>query len=298
MITYRKDRMKKGNRVLKTIRRTIILLLILAALGAAFYFGFYRFQLKAGNYGVVFTKINGWDPKVVSPASYRFEWEGLLPTNLSMSVFGIEERRTELRAAGELPSASAYAYYLEGDADFSYDIRFNLSYSLKPETLPRLAEHDFLTPDNLEGWLRATEDALILDAVNFINRKTTDESYMEKIGYNYRLMEEDLLKSLETDYPDISIASFVPTKVSVPDIELYKEGKRLYYDMLEFNREVKRAAMERAAERMVEESAKIELLEKYGAVFSKYPELIKYFGIYKEEGAGLIEPIELPDLSR
>ena len=289
--------MKKRSKAARKIKGIFIFLIIIAAVGAVFYFGFFQFQLPADTYAVIYTKLNGWDPEAVVPGSYRIEWEGLLPTNLSIEKILIEERGIELEVSGDLPSAEPYSAYLEGRPDFSYSYRFSLSYSLKPGALPELVTEDFLRADNLDGWYSDLEKTILADGISFINGKSADDAYMQKIAYNYRMMADDLTAQIEGKYPDIKIHSFVPSYVKIPDFDLYREGKKLYFERIRFNEKIKTAAMEKTSERLVEESAKLELLEKYGAIFSKYPELINYYDIYREDGEGLIQPIELPDIT-
>jgi hypothetical protein len=111
------------------------------------------------------------------------------------------------------------------------------------------------------------------------------------------LIEDDLFEELSSRYTAVNFINFLPLSVKMPDLDLYREGKRQYFTMAAFNEKVHMAAIEKAAARLVEESAKLELLDKYGEIFSKYPELINYYAIYKEDGENLIPAIELPDIT-
>ncbi|MBI9105503.1 MAG: hypothetical protein JEZ04_02095 [Spirochaetales bacterium] len=290
--------MKKRSRVKTRIKGIFILLVILSALGAVFYFGYYQFQLPVDTYGVIFTRLEKWDPVVVQAGTNRFEWEGLLPTNLIMEEFSISPRRIELSITGELPSAKAYSSYLEGSPDFSYNYRILLTYSLKPDFLPSLVSEEFLRAETIESWYEEFESTLVIDGISFINKKSTDDSYMSKISYNFRLMEKDLLEEFSTQYEAVEFINFVPIKVEIPDLDLYREGKRQYFSMARFNEKINMAALEKTANRLVEESAKLEILNKYGEIFSRYPELISYYGIYRKDGEGLIPAIELPNITK
>lgn len=299
MITFRKAKMKKRSRVKARIKGTLIFLIILAALGAAFYFGYYQFQLPADTYGVIFTKWlgSGWDPEVVVPATHRIEWEGLLPTNLKLEKFTLTPRETTLSLSGELPSANIYSSHLEGSPDFSYKYNFLVKYTIKPEALPELTANEFLREETLDEWYDDFETALVLDGIAFLNNKSVDDDYMAKIAYNFRLMEADLLDALKAQYTNIEIITFIPVSVKIPDLDLYREGKKQYLAMNRYKEKINREALERTADRLAEESAKIELLNKYGEIFSKYPELINYYALYREDGVDLIPAIELPDIT-
>jgi len=291
--------MKKRSRVKARIKGTFIFLLIIAALGAVFYFGYYQFQLPPDTYGVIFTKWvgSGWNQEVVKPGTNHIEWEGLLPTNLKMEKFTISPRRIELSVSGELPSADSYSRYLEGSPDFSYEYRFSLSYTINPDFLPGLVADEFLRSANIENWYTDIEQSMLLDGITFINKKSTDDAYMSRISYNFRMMEDDLLEELSARHEAVDFLKFIPSKVRIPDLDLYSEGKRQYFSMARFNEKINMDALEKTAERLVEESAKLELLDKYGAVFSKYPELINYYAIFQEEGKDMVPEIELPDIT-
>ena len=138
---------------------------------------------------------------------------------------------------------------------------------------------------------------MILDGITFINRKSTGDEYMSGISYNFRLLEKDIIAELSKNYSAIHFINFVPVSVKIPDMDLYNEGKRQYFSMVRFNEKVHMAALEKTAERLVEESAKLELLNKYGEIFAKYPELINYYSIFKEDGENLVPAIRLPDIT-
>ncbi len=288
--------MKKRSRVLIRIKRTIITLIILAALGAVFYFGYYQFQLPADQYGVIFTKLNGWDPAVVEPSSFRIEWEGLIPLNLRMEKFVLVPVTKRISATGTLPSSEIYSMYLENNPDFSFSYVFDITYTVKPSSLPFLITEEFLRSDTYSDWLIDFEFVLTADASSLLQKKADDEEYLKKISYNYHLMEKDLLNVLAAEYDFIDFVRFTPVEVTFPDMSLYAEGKRQYFEMEKYHNDVQQSALKETSRRMIEESAKIELLEKYGALFTKYPQLINYYAIYSSDGEKLLPSIELPEL--
>lgn len=290
--------MKKRTKIGKRIKRTFILLLIIAAAGAVFYFGFYQFQLPADNYGVIFTKYTGdsWNHDVIKPGSLRIEWQGLIPMNMKIERFKLTPVKNSLSIEGKLPSSEIYSIYLEGSPDFSYSYNFDLSYTVKPDSLAELAAEDFLREENFTEWLSDTETSMTADAVNFIRRKAEDYDYMNKISYNYRLMEGDLIDSLSETYGYIEFISFTPVEINFPDLSLYAEGRRQYFEVERFQSNIEQAAMEKTSNRLVEESAKLEVLEKYGELFAKYPALIDYYAIFQSDGKEMIPNIELPVL--
>ena len=290
--------MKKRSNIGKRIKRTFIFILILAAAGAVFYFGFYQFQLPADNYGVIFTKYtgSGWDMEVLQPGSLRFVWQGLLPMNLSIERFSLTPARSRIEIGGNLPSSDIYSIYLEGSPDFNYSYTFDITYTIRPDKLAELVTEDFLRKDNYDSWLADLENELSADAVSFIRLKADDIEYMNRIAYNYRLMESDLIDHLSETYDYLDIISFIPADINFPDLSLYVEGRRQYFEFEELHNEVEQASISKTTDRIAEENAKLELLEKYGALFAKYPQLIDYYSIFNKEGEELLPYIELPDI--
>ena len=290
--------MKKRSNIGKRIKRTFIFILILAAAGAVFYFGFYQFQLPADNYGVIFTKYtgSGWDMEVLQPGSLRFVWQGLLPMNLSIERFSLTPARSRIEIGGNLPSSDIYSIYLEGSPDFNYSYTFDITYTIRPDKLAELVTEDFLRKDNYDSWLADLENELSADAVSFIRLKADDIEYMNRIAYNYRLMETDLIDHLSETYDYLDIISFIPADINFPDLSLYVEGRRQYFEFEELHNEVEQASISKTTDRIAEENAKLELLEKYGALFAKYPQLIDYYSIFNKESEELLPYIELPDI--
>jgi hypothetical protein len=287
-----KKRSGKGAR----IKGVFIFLLLLAAAGAIFYFGYYQFQLPTDTYGVIFTKISGWNPTAVKPGEFRIEWEGLVPGNLNIQKFVLKPRETLITAEGRLPSAETYKMYLEGNPDFSYKYTFSASYSLKPEYLPELVVSDFLRADTLSSWYEDIESRIIKDAISYIKTKAADDAYMKGISYNFRLMEDDLKEKLASEYEAVNFIRFSPVAVEIPDPKLYAEGRDQYLSMIKFMNELEREAQRQISEIVVKETSKITILEKYGEVFHKYPELLDYYALFGPEFKSLPE-IELPDVS-
>ena len=288
---------KPGSGTGRKVLGFFLLIIILAAAASVFYFGYYQFQLPADTYGVYYTRLNGWNGSVVSPAEFRIEWEGLIPLNLTLHRFRLEPVISDVSAAGVLPSADEYSSFLEGSPDFSYEISLHLVYRLNPESLPDLVTEEFLREDNIDSFYDEFESDLLANAAAFIRRKSTDESYMKNISFNYSLMEKDLISELSGRYSFVDFIKVTPETVKIPDMFLYAEGRRLYYSMTDYNERLRMESQEKTTSRLVEEASKIDLLEKYGEVFTRYPILIDYYSLFREDGAALLPSIEMPDIT-
>jgi hypothetical protein len=286
--------MKKRSKAGARIKGFIIFLLILAAVCGVFYFGYYQFQLTDDTYAVIFTKLNGWNPDVVKPGAFRIEWEGLIPLNLRMEKFSLKPLNSRVILEGELPSAETYASYLENSPAFNYSFTFDISYIIKPDSLPYLVEEEFLRSQNYESINKSYEAGFSSSAVNFLRNKLDNESYMKELSFEYQQIEEDLMDFLSLKYDYIEFIRFTPVKIIFPDLALYFEGKKQYFEMEKHHIDIQKAAMDKTSTRLVEESAKLELLRKYGAVFTEFPSLLDYFAIFKDDGEKLLPGIGVP----
>ncbi len=276
------------------IAGTIIIILLIAAAGAAVIFGYYQFQLPSDTYAVIYTKINGWNPEVVKPGEFRIEWEGLIPANLSMQKIVILPHQLSINRSGELPSSDVYSRMIEGDADFSYEAEIRISYTLTPETLPALVEDRFLREDNINGFYTDYDADITAAVTAFLTDAVT--SNPESFSADPSKLSDPLYESLNKDFPNLSIAMISINKLIYPDIELYNRVRELYLSSLEVKRELEKSAAEKTATKLSEETAKIELLRKYGELFTSYPALLDYFAL-ENKGNSMLSGLELPDFN-
>lgn len=288
--------MKKRSKALTAVKRIILTLIFLAVIGAVFYFGYYQFQLADNTYGVIFTKLNSWDHKLVQPSEFRIEWEGLIPLNLRMEKFTLAPVQATVSAKGELPSSAAYSALLQNSPDFSYEYSFRINYRIKPEGLKQLVTEQFLRSETYPEWISSFNDTLIVEAAALLHKVASDTNLLADISYDQILIGKEFLSVLAEKYPDIDFINVTAVKIIFPDFSLYAEGRRQYFMMEKIHNDFESSALEKTSRKMAEESAKVELLEKYGEIFSKYPVLIDYYRIYSEDGENLIPSIELPVL--
>ena len=111
-------------------------LVVLAIFGAViFYIGWITFRVKPGYCAVMTSKTCGIYEKPVVAGAFTWRWERLLPTNVTLETFDLSPYKTTQVVSGELPSAKLYKDYAGSSADFSYNIKFNISMSISPEQI-------------------------------------------------------------------------------------------------------------------------------------------------------------------
>lgn len=272
------------------MRKAIVILIVLIlAGGTAFYFGWVQFRLPPGTVGVVFTKTSGWDSEVIDAGEFSWRWEALLPTNLTLHMVDIDPVTVGVSSTGNLPSGPLYGGFLEGSPTFEYEVRFDVTYRINPEELPRLLEEGVVEGSDVAAWYDSMNDSIEAEALELVSEameSVSETSAGERVSLFAESMEERLVGAV----PDAEIVSVLPRRISLPDIGLYREARELYLGAMEVRGEAIEEAMASASTEEVFEEARLATLRRYGEVLSEYPVLLEYFSLGAEEG---VDPLNL-----
>ncbi|MFP4429825.1 MAG: hypothetical protein ACLFPV_01095 [Spirochaetaceae bacterium] len=272
------------------MRKAIVILIVLIlAGGTAFYFGWVQFRLPPGTVGVVFTKTSGWDSEVIDAGEFSWRWEALLPTNLTLHMVDIDPVTVGVSSTGNLPSGPLYGGFLEGSPTFEYEVRFDVTYRINPEELPRLLEEGVVEGSDVADWYDSMNDSIEAEALELVSEameSVSETSAGERVSLFAESMEERLVGAV----PDAEIVSVLPRRISLPDIGLYREARELYLGAMEVRGEAIEEAMASASTEEVFEEARLATLRRYGEVLSEYPVLLEYFSLGAEEG---VDPLNL-----
>jgi len=261
---------------MKKFKTFLTILILLLLVGGGFYFGWIQIRLGENDYGVVFTKMKGYDPEVMVPGKFIWRWENLLPTNMKLHVLHLEPRQTLVSQKGQLPSGELFSKVLDSAPSFEYDLSFRVIYRLRPEALPALVESGSLVPGDLEGWYGRFEDSLAVQVLSFIQTETGDGEAFGATGLDTALLESSLAEALKGAFPDVEVVSVLPVKVVIPDLQVYRKAREEYLGLMTARRDINETAMREAAARTMNQSANLQLLEEYGALLTKYPVLLEY----------------------
>ncbi|MFP4491409.1 MAG: hypothetical protein ACLFNZ_08030 [Spirochaetaceae bacterium] len=261
----------------------LTLFLLLAVGGAVFYFGWVQLRLPEHTYGVIFTKTGGWDTKTLKPGTFTWRWEGLIPTNMTLYRIPVEMQNARISREGDLPSGSVYSGTLDTEGDFTYKVDFSFSYKLKPDHLPNLVMNEGLNPDELSEWYGSLNEQLISAAEEVVSREFEKTEEADNSDSLFSGLEELLLEKLSEDFPFIELKSVHPRSIDIPDMDLYHAAKDHYLNILETKEKTERETLEQKRSWKVSEESKLDVLEKYGKLFTEYPGLIRYFAL-KETG--------------
>ncbi len=268
---------------------SFVILLMLAVY--VFIAGWVQLSVPVGYFGVLSSKTGGVDPLVLRGGTFRWAWERLLPTNAKTTPFLIETMAKDLSASGRLPLAEQFAAITATEDDFSFSVQGMLRFSLKPESLPKLvAEQGVRDQASLDAW----EERSATEAADFAVRRLAaiaddaeELDYIITAGSAPRLVDE-----LEKNFADLRILACTLRVVDFPDLALYREARKLYEEYLERRRVALTPAVRTAAGADAASRLRLEELERYGELLTKYPVLLKYLAIESSSPPRALELLE------
>jgi len=250
-----------------------------------FFFGWVQFQVPPGQYGVVSSKTHGFDPKPVSSGEFRWIWYKLLPTNVKIALYKLEYSTFPINFKSKLPSGETYASFLGlANTDFTWDLHGEISFNIKPDFLVQLAKlHNLSSQDDLDAYMKKTAgdiEHLILRNLNLIS-SADDSARVEKIlsGNSDAQMEQEIRAS----FPGIDEFTFNIKTVKIPDFILYRQLRLIYEEFLTKQREYATNEFGRKAENHINSQLRINELERYGELLSKYPILLDYLRLEQNQ---------------
>ena len=261
---------------MKKFLATIIVLLILAALG--FFFGWAQLGVPPDAYGLIRSKSHGTDTILVKPGEFRWVWYKLIPTNAETVVFRLNPVSRTISARNTLPTADTYLAFTGIQGDFSWELSGSFSFTLSPDAIiPLVATYNIGTQEDLarhEDDIAAQIEAFILNRMNYSEEFVMQIEAMLKNNADSQFEREILRR-----YPQITNFSFVVKSVKLPDFTLYRLAKGLYDEFIARQREFISAELSEKAQSRVDTYNRFEELERYGVLLSKYPVLLDFLAI-------------------
>jgi len=265
------------------MKKFLVFLFILAALGGTvFFLGWAHLTVPPGTYGVMRSKTHGLDNQTIRDGEFRWLWYKLIPTNVEISVFTINQVRRTFRNSGSLPSGQVYADLAGLEADFSWEVAGEFGFSLRPEALPGIVARELVSDDadlrRAEGDIAARIEGLILDRLRAY-ADGGDEARLESLVVGGALPELD--REIGAAFPQIENLTCTIRTVRYPDFELYRSVKGLYREYIEQQGVMLNASVIREAERRTGSRERIDELTRYGELLTRYPVLLEYLALEK-----------------
>ena len=257
-----------------------ILFLLIAIGGTVFFIGWTHLTVPPGSFGVMISKSHGMEERVIHDGDFSWLWYKLIPTNTEIRVFNIRPHRKNIHSSGSLISGQTYSTLAGLDADFTWEISGELSFSIRPEILPGLVRSHYLVNDddlrNYESDLATRIETMLLGRV-----KTLADSG------NQRAIESLLLTGslpeLETEiqraFSQIENLHITFRVLRLPDFSLYQSVMALYNEYLQSQSVFLNEELLREAQTRINTRIRLDLLSQYGRIMTEYPILLDFLAM-------------------
>jgi hypothetical protein len=261
------------------MKKFIAVLIILVLLGGAvFVFGWAQLSVPPGAYGVMRSKTHGIDPRLIREGEFRWVWYKLIPTNVDMAVYRLNQVEHPFTVKNTLPSGSAYAAFAGLAADFSYEISAILSFSINPDFLiPLISEHNIGGPADLDAFettVAGNIEAFILNRIGLGEDTGEDLEVLLRTGSS-----PELEKTIQTNFPYIEHINCLIRTAQFPDFALYRQLRTIYEEFLSRQQDYLSGGLMEKAEARIDTQLRFDELARYGELLTKYPVLIQYLAI-------------------
>ncbi|MCP5515246.1 MAG: hypothetical protein H7A26_07265 [Spirochaetales bacterium] len=262
--------------------------LLAAAAAAVLYFGWVR--VPENNSALFFSSLTGYDNTLMRTGKFHWRWQKLIPGNSKIYFVNTGSRKAEISLKGKLPSADTLSAAFPGSPDFTWTASLTASY--KPDDA---FIRDFVMNITSGEQLEAVIDSEKTKAIHEITDTQIElalRNYIEgsmntiisgsdeiidpsKDIFSKEAMNAEILEKVE----NISQLEIEVQNFSFPDLRLYRKIMEQYAEISSIKKqqildsEIKSAAFETDLEK------RLEILEKYGQLLTKYPILLEYLKI-------------------
>jgi hypothetical protein len=233
------------------------------------------------------SKTHGLETEVIQDGDFRWIWYKMLPTNAKVSVYTISPVKRSIRTSGVLASGEVYAALAGLNADFSWEISGELSFSLKPEKLPEFTARENINDDaglrKAEEILAAKVETLVLQRLrNYADNANADNMSAEIDAIAFTASHPEINSEIQSLIPEIENLNCAIQFVRIPDYALYQSLFSLYREYLARQNAILSLSVANEAERKINSRIRMEELAQYGELLTKYPILIEYLSIEKD----------------
>lgn len=258
---------------LKSALNRLMLTIIIIFLGFVFWLGLENRELQENSFGIVFTKTSGWGEKVIDSNKLNWNFEKIIPNNYTLHVFTVKTISINFSQSGTLPSGNLYATFNSIDStNFKYSYDFTGGLRLNKAYLPKLVAGGTFTMENFEVWQQNSINEIKNILRTYLNDKIISS---ETITINNASQEY-----IYQMYPYFNFDEFF-VNLNSPDMLLYNSCRNRYLQNMEAQSSADEKYLIQSLKQQNEENFKLDLLKKYGELFTKYPIMIEYLKIDK-----------------
>jgi len=258
---------------MKKFFATFLILVVLAGLGL--FFGWAQRGVPPDSYGVLRSRSHGTDPDLVIPGEFRWVWHKLIPTNAQTSVFRVRPVQRQFHARGILPSGRVYSAFMGLQEDFSWEINAVMSFRLRSDALiPLVTAQNIGTQEELARFESDLADEMEAVIIRWIDQ-----------GDDFAWQADELLligeipalaREIERRFPKVTDFSLRVNSARFPDFALYEQVRSLHGEFVALQREFIAGGLTDMARNRLETFMRIEELELYGALLTRFPILLEY----------------------
>lgn len=260
------------------------LILLIITAGVVGWFGWVR--IPENSSGVFFSQLTGYDEKLLETGKFHWKWQKLIPKTTKLYIINTAPHTVEFLIIGTLPSSKVYSEIMPGNPDFSYNASITAVYTIDEASIiesikSNAAEQDApsITADSFYTQTDIELEIILANHINSVIAKNL-VSYTGKEEFEKMLFNQEVLKNtVSSEMPKINLSSIKAGSRAIPDINLYKAAISVYDEIASDRKKQVLESEINSASIQAELDKKLEALEKYGELLTKYPILIEYLKI-------------------
>ena len=260
------------------MKKIITFILLLAVGAAAFFTGWIQFSVPIGSFGVLHSKTHGTNSDIIQKGSFRWVWYKLIPRNVNITVFTLNETSLNFDFSGSLPSGDLFSSLAGIKNDFSYSFSAALSFRIRAESLPDLSEREMLfSQEDLNAYTTRLSGEIENRMRSLLWSYGENEAVLKEVLETGTIIE--LERQLVRVFPFIEVSAFSVKTLSYPDFILYSELRELYRDYLSSQRAELQNEIALISAENIRLRRRLDELALYGELLAKYPILLQYMSL-------------------
>lgn len=261
---------------MKKAALTLVLLGLCAT--AIFFVGWIDLLIPHGQLAVIRSKTGGVHSQIAGRGSFTWMWERLLPTNVDLVILSPKPMDTRFAAKGTLPSAELYRQIAGSMEAFSWELAGHCSFDIGSDKLVELvASGTVNNNEELMAWYTRQAGNIEESISRWFGSGYLDNLWSSQgLKPGLPVITDQLVESLKDEYPDLSDMTLRLDVARYPDIALYRSAAELYRIQITNQQAVMEAALLETSRTGIYTQFTLSELERYGALFEKYPSLISF----------------------
>ena len=237
------------------------------------FFGWVR--VPENSVALGFSTITGYDNTLMESGRLNWRWQKLIPKCYVLKIYPLKTVSTEVSVVQTLPSGDLYASEMPGKPDFSFAVKYAVSYKIKEDSLYNLATSGMISDGGLETFYDKVKELIRNGASALLVEEMAKA--IDGNAFSQKDLENGVKARIGGQLSDVEIISFETVEANFPDIELYKKAKARYLEILKKQQELSARQEKEMAGFNNKIDNQIDLLKKYGDLLTQYPILIEYF---------------------